>query len=416
MQAVGIIAEYNPFHSGHQWHIGKAKEISGCPFAIVVMSGNFVQRGEPAIFDKWLRAEMAVSSGADLVIELPVVFSLRSAQYFAAGGIRLLKSLGLVSHVSFGTETDDLPRLKHLAEIIDRPQTGHLLRKLLKNGTTYAAALSRALQLVQNGTPYELKSPNDILAVEYLRSLRHFAPDMIPCPVKRQYAQYHDTKIHSPFASATAVRLAILEQPQNPDANLKTVLPKSSQMLIHRAVTEGKGPVTLAGFDSILLAKLRLFSLTQLEELPDITEGLHNKIAECALHALSLDDLLHQLKSRRYPRSRLQRILMHALIGTNKQLLSDFDTTGPLYARILAFNHNGRQMLKSLSSCTAIPLVTKTTHFLNSKQRSRGPLSPLQNMLAIDTYASDIYPLAMPNRKWWFGGRDFCVSPVYLPD
>lgn len=414
MQAVGIIAEYNPFHSGHQWHIRKAKELSGCQSAIVVMSGNFVQRGEPAIFDKWLRAEMAVSCGADLVIELPAVFSLRSAQYFAAGGIRLLKSLGLVSHISFGTETDNLPKLNQLAEMIDKPQTGHLLRQQLKDGITYAAALSRTLQLMQNDASQELKAPNDILAVEYLRSIRHFASDMIPCPVKRQYAQYHDTKIHSRFASATAIRLAILEQPRNLDDNLKTVLPMASQILIKQAVAEGKGPVTLDALDPILLAKLRLLSLTELEELPDVTEGLHNKIAECALHALSLHDLLHRLKSKRYPRSRLQRILMHALIGTNKKLLSDSDISGPLYARILAFNQNGRQLLKSLSSTASVPLITKTTHFLNSKQRSSGSLSPLQTMLALDTYTGDIYPLGMPNRQCWYGGRDFYTSPVYL--
>lgn len=413
MQAVGIIAEYNPFHNGHKWHADKAREISGCSFVIAVMSGNFVQRGEPAIFDKWQRAEMAIKSGIDLVIELPVVYAVRSAQYFAAGGIRLLNSLGIVSHVCFGAEHDDLKTLSEIAQITDSRQIQQTLHDNLKTGSTYAAALGKALQQQCDISNDLITSPNNILAIEYLRAIKNLAPSLMPLPVKRQHAGYHDTGITAPFASATAIRQALLEKLQIDD-EMSTVIPPASQKVIAEALRIWRGPVNLQAFSNIVLAKIRTANIQYLEELPDVSEGLQYKISDSALNATNIDELLSMIKSKRYTRTRLQRIIIHALFGLTKSQLVTFDKCGPLYARVLAFNQKGRTILKYISQSAAIPIITKTTRFLNSKQRSGNDLTPLQTMLAYDTLASDIYVLGMPASHWSSGGWDFRHSPVYI--
>lgn len=414
MQAVGIIIEYNPFHNGHQWHLQAAKAHSGCPFVVGVMSGNFMQRGEPGIFDKWKRAEMAILGGVDLIIELPTVFAVRSAQYFATGGIRLLHALGVVSHVCFGAEHADLTTLHTIATAIKNEEIIHELHIHLKSGKTYAAALGQALKKHYQISPELIASPNNILAVEYLRAIEKFAPNLIPIPVARQQSQYNDTALTAPFASATAIRQALLQNLSLTN-EIKAAIPPTTALLIEQLLKEERGPVTAWDFSNILLAQLRTASLEKLEQLPSISEGLHYKIQECALQATHLKELYTLLKSKRYPYTRLQRILTHSLLGTTKEQLTTFDETGPLYARVLAFNDQGRLLLKQIQQQSNVPIITKTTHFLKSKERNTAKLTPLQTMLSIDTLASDIYALGMPASSWKRGGWDFRYPALYVP-
>ncbi len=414
MQAVGIIAEYNPFHNGHKWHTETAREASGCPFVIAVMSGNFVQRGEPAIFDKWQRAEMAINSGVDLVVELPVVYAVRSAQYFATGGIRLLNSLGIVNHVCFGTEHDNLQILSDIAQAAECQQIKQKLHENLKTGSTYAAALGQALQQQCDIGNDLISAPNNILAIEYLRAIMTYASGLIPLPVKRQHTSYHNTEITAPFASATAIRQALLTKMQVDD-ELEAVIPPTSKNIIAETLRTMRGPVNLNSFSNIILAKLRTANSEYLAGLPDVSEGLHHRIGDYAIKTSNIDELLNMCKSKRYTRTRLQRIIIHALLGITKSQLAKFDESGPLYARVLAFNQRGRQILKHISHNAAVPVITKTTHFLTSKQRMGKDLSPLQNMLAYDTLASDIYVLGLPTSDWSSGGWDFRCSPIYRP-
>lgn len=414
MQAVGVIVEYNPFHNGHQWHIEAAKKQSGCPFVIGVMSGNFVQRGEPAIFDKWKRAEMAICGGADLIIELPAAFAVRSAQYFAAGGIRLLNSLGVVSSICFGAENADLTLLKKIAAATREQQIMKDMHVHLKSGKTYAAALGQSLENQYQISPNTITSPNNILAVEYLRAMETFAPNLIPVPVARQQSQYNDTAITAPFASATAIRHALLNSMSITD-EIKSVLPITTLNIIQHALADQRGPVTYSNFSNIILAQLRSASLDTLEQLPNVSEGLHYKIRDCALLAANINQLFSHLKSKRYPYTRLQRIMIHSLLGTTKKQLAAFDESGPLYARVLAFNQQGRTLLKYMSQHSRIPIITKTTHFLTSKERGHHDLTPLQDMLSIDTVASDLYALGMPPSNWNAGGWDFRYPAIYIP-
>lgn len=414
MQAVGVIVEYNPFHNGHKWHLDAAKKQSGCPFVIGVMSGNFMQRGEPAIFDKWKRAEMAIRGGADLIIELPTVFAVRSAQYFATGGIRLLSSLGIVSHICFGAEYADLTVLKKIAASADDAEVIKDLHMYLQSGNTYAAALGKSLQNKYHISPDIITSPNNILAVEYLRAIEKFAPQLIPIPVTRQQSQYRDTALTMPFASATAIRHALLNSMSITD-EISSTIPITTLKIINNMLAEKRGPVTFSDLSNVILAQLRVASLEKLEQLPNVSEGLHYKLRDSALLSANINQLFSLLKSKRYPYTRLQRIIIHSLLGTTKEQLSLFDEYGPLYARILAFNQQGRLLLKHINQHSNIPIITKTTHFLSSNDRGRNDLTPLQEMLAIDTVASDIYALGMPPSNWNVGAWDFRFPPLYLP-
>jgi len=414
MQAVGVIVEYNPFHNGHKWHIDAAKKRSGCPFVIGVMSGNFVQRGEPAMFDKWKRAEMAIRGGVDLIIELPTVFAVRSAQYFAAGGIRLLHSLGIVSHVCFGAEHADLELLNKIAKAANDVNIMNQMHINLQLGNTYASALGQALEKQYNIAGNIISSSNNILAVEYLRAIKKFSPILQPIAVTRQQSKYNDTTITSSFASATAIRQAIIDHMTITD-EIKMSVPGTTSEILYDLLSQKRGPVTLSNFSSIILAQLRITSSKQLEKLPSVSEGLHYKIRDSSLLAANIEHLLALLKSKRYTYTRLQRILIHALLGTTQDQLASFDKEGPLYARILAFNQNGRLLLKKMNQTNAIPLITKTTHYLSTKQRDTDTLTPLQQMLSADTLASDIYSLGIPSSSWNMGAWDFRYPALYIP-
>lgn len=417
INAIGIIAEYNPFHNGHLHHLNEAKKVSGLPFAIAVMSGNFLQRGEPAITDKWSRAAMAVKTGVDLVIELPAVFSVRSAQYFAAGGVQLLKSLGIVSHICFGAETADIAKLQQAAQALAQNDTVDSLRQEMKTGRTYAASLAAVLSASAGVDGQLLQSPNNLLAIEYLRAITKYAPDIIPLAVQRMGAGYHDKSITASIASATAIRAHIIQNGGLPPGSpAHFAMPATCARQLNDLLASGKMPVTLESFSSIILAKLRSMGLTELAALPDVAEGLHNKISDAAFKATTAQELLMYIKSKRYTLTRLQRIMIHALIGTSRNKLLQFDHAGPLYARVLAFNHNGRKLLKEIENHAEIPVITKTAHYLTSKQQRQSALSPLQAMLAYDVAATDMYVLGFPNCAHRSGSQDFHFSPQYIAD
>lgn len=413
MNTVGLIVEYNPFHNGHQWHIERARQATGCKYVIGVMSGNFVQRGEPAVFDKWKRAEMAVKSGVDLIIELPTVFAVRSAQFFAEGAVRLLSSLGLVTHLCFGAESPDIQTLNIMADASSNEQNIAKMQLLMKDGISYAAALGSVIEKQCSIQLESIASPNNILAVEYLKAIRKFAPQLIPMPILRKHSRYHDTEINAPLASATAVRREIITK-RTITTKAEQAMPQDTAKIVGQCLNEGRGPVTFSALEKPILAQLRLLTLKQIEDLPEVSEGLHNKISDAVLKATSIEQLLTIIKSRRYPYTRLQRILIHALVGITKTDISTFDETGPLYARVLAFNACGRQILKKMTETASIPSIIKTAAHLNSKQRSIGNLTPFERMLAIDTLATDLYVLGMPNPNLSHGGWDFRCSPQYI--
>jgi len=411
MRATGIVAEYNPFHNGHGYHLAATRRLTGDAPVVAVMSGNFVQRGEPALFDKWARAEMAVRGGVDVVVELPVCFAVRSAQFFAAGAIRLLNSLGVVDRVSFGAENADPDALRRLAAASGDAAVRAELRRRLDAGETYAAALGRSLAAASGLPGAMVAAPNNILAVEYLRAIERYAPTLVPLPIARYAAGYHDSAVSGPIASATAIRAALLGGDK---AAAYAALPAAGRELAERLIGEGRGPAAWEDFTQAVLAGLRRLSLAELAALPDVGEGLEYKL-KAAGAAGSLDELWSELKSRRYSRTRLQRAVVHSLLATRREDIAAWDECGPLYARVLAFNDRGRRLLRSVARMASVPVVTKLTHFLRSRETGGAELPSLQAMLALDAAATDVYCLGLASPRWRRGGRDFRQSPVYSP-
>lgn len=407
MTAVGIIVEYNPFHNGHLFHINESRRLSRQSNVIAVMSGSFVQRGEPAIVDKWCRADMAIASGADLVLELPIVFALRSAQYFATGAIRLLAALNCVNHVCFGAEEADSAKLAQAYQLTNTSRIIELLKiKMHETGKSYASIMA---EIIQMNTGVSL-SPNNILAIEYLRALDKFAPQITPLIIQRQLTNYHDKTISGNIASATAIRNAIINKDRC--ELLAGVMSPAVLTLLQEALQKQAGPATIQSLAKPIIAVLRGCSLTELSLQAEMIEGLQNKIKRAALESTDWNSLLAKSISKRYSSAKIKRILVYSLLQIQAKQLITFDQTGPLYARVLAFNDSGRSLLKKISQSSSLPIIMKTAHYLNRATLDR-PVSPLEKMLAIDVHATDLYSLAVPDNHWLAGGQDFLRTPHY---
>ena len=410
MHVTGIIAEYNPFHNGHARMIEAVRQRLPGTAVIALMSGSFTQRGEPAILDKWQRAMAAICGGCDLVLELPFVFAVRSAQDFARGAVLLLERLGIATHLAFGIEHDDIQGLQHCAKMIDAPCLQEKIHAGLQEGHSYAEALTEALAAETGMEKATLKQPNTILALEYLRSLHLTGSSMEPVPIQRQGAGHKDTDLLGSISSASAIRK---EAQKNSPAwdELKTALPPAS----FDALWKDRNSFPQADmFHKLLLSSLYRMNLPQLREIHGINEGMEHRILSAAREALSLPALLDGIASRRYPRSRIQRVLAHLLFGFAWEQASSFDRCGPQYVRVLAFNDTGRMLLRGIRNRNRLPLITKTSRFLRSADLSRLPddLPSLQRMMRFDCLGTDMRELCRPIPIPC--GKDFLQSPLYM--
>ena len=379
MQKVaGVVAEYNPFHRGHAHQIAETRRALGEDCAVVcVMSGDFVQRGDAAVFDKFQRAEMAVRCGADLVLELPLRWSLSSAEGFARGGVHLLASTGVVTHLSFGSETGELAPLQHAADGLRDPALGELLREELKRGLSFPAARQNALERLIGEDAAVLTNPNDLLAVEYLRAIHDLDAALTPAAVRRVGAG-HDAAGESDYPSASRLRERLRAgedvsawTPHLPDAE----------------------PVFLDDLEIALLSRLRALPPEAFAALPDCAEGLENVLYKAVDSAATLDDILAAAKSKRYPMSRLRRMLLCAALGVRRS-----DGLPP-YLRVLAANERGRALLHTMRETASLPIITK-------------PAAARENAdFRLTADAHDLYVLARSDKT---PGQDWRHSPVML--
>lgn len=409
MNILGIIAEYNPFHNGHKYHLETAKKIADCAYAVCIMSGHFTQRGDTALLDKWKRAQMAVASGADLVIELPAVFAVRSAEKFAEHAILLLHRLGIITHLGFGAETNQPQLLQRAALAFDQPKVRQNIKQRLTDGKPYPQAVSEAVRQFLGTDDAFLNEPNNILAVEYMKALYKHRLPIIPVPITRRAAKHNSKTWTGSIASATAIRHAVYAA-ETPPANLLMALPLTTYKLLLSAYRNNELS-DLERLSPILLASLRRKSAEELLKVPGISEGLEYKIASCAQKATSIRELAFLLKSKRYPLTRLQRILIHCLLQTDRQALIKLDALGPLYARILAFNTPGRMLLRNIKKNASIPILTKTAPVFKTPLHS----PELRNMLSADLYATDLFRLSLGNQQLHTGAADFLTPPIYVP-
>lgn len=331
MKTVGIVAEYNPFHAGHRKQFDRIRAEFGRETAIVcAMSGNFVQRGAPAVLDKTLRAKAAVACGADLVAELPTTVSLSSAEGFAAGGVGILSKL--CDTLCFGAETGETMSLMETARALLSEDFSPLLRRELDSGKSFPAA--RAEALTQMGLSGEiLRRPNDILAVEYCKAILARNSPMVPFPIRRD-GDYHDQAPHRENPSATAVRRLMLE-----GGAWDSFVPEPA-----RAVFENAPLHSLAAGERAVLARLRTMTDAEFEALPYSGEGLWRKFMHASRREATLENILTAVKSKRYTRTRLDRMMMCAYLGITAETLS---APAP-YVRVLAFNEKGRAVLSAV--------------------------------------------------------------------
>lgn len=407
MEITGIIAEYNPFHNGHLYQINKIKE-QGDSLIIAVMSGSFTQRGEAAIFDKWQRAETAVKSGCDIVLELPFAFACRSAQDFARGGVTLLNRLGVVTQLAFGAECADLSTLQNIALQLDDKAFQEKLHAHIANGHSYAQAISAALDS-NNKIAMLIKQPNNILAIEYLRSLYLLSSDIRPLLIPRQGASYHEEEIKGTLASATAIRHALYHRENQSD--LKAVLPPASRELTSQ-ILAGQLP-KMNRLYLPLQAKLLTNNLSELQKIYGVNEGLENRILDCAKTADSWPELIQAVTTKRYPASRIARTLLYLLMDTDKNSIALFDRTGPLYARLLAASPQGKTILREIKAKSSLPLITKTSQYLTTTKRreAQTDLTPLEQMLRLDTLATELRQLTCEKKS---PRNDFQQSPIFI--
>ena len=407
MKFIGIIVEYNPFHNGHLYQINQIREIFNPDGIVVVMSGQFVQRGLPAIYDKWTRTELALEAGVDLVIELPTYYATSSAELFARGAIETLLSLGVITHFAFGSEFDSLTTLSKVAEIyhVEPPIYKQALSEALETGVPFHAARETALhKTIPELTDEELKAlhkSNAILGIEYLKACHYYKADLIPILIKRQGAEYHDTSLNTSFASATAIRTLLEKGPLSTLSHedllvLKKVIPESVyRHLYHHSPT----PITVDALYPFMRYQITQKSLDGLSTIRGVGEGLEHKIKQNVNQTMTYDTMMHALKSKRYAQTRLQRILL----ATYLSITPFAPSTTPTYIRILGANENGRKIIKRIKAKT--PKILVTTASKQAKLLANDPHWQL------DLLATDLYMLPQKNKT---GGQDLLNPPVML--
>lgn len=390
MKTVGLITEYNPFHNGHAYHIEKAKMLTGADRVIVVMSGDFVQRGAPAVMPKHLRAESALLSGASLIIELPVCFATGSAEYFAQGSISLLNRLGCIDSICFGSECGDLHLLKEIAQILANEPIEYqtALKQALKEGASFPAARQKALNIYSDKYSEILASPNNILGIEYLKALAKIHSKMEPFTIKRIGAGYHDMDIDGQFSSATAIRSDIYQladvnssSESLPLTHIQTQVPSSCHELMKKNY-QTRYPVKADDFSLLLKAKLLSETAGSLSHYLDMSPELANRILRLRNDYLSFEQFCDLLKTKELTRSRISRSFIHVLLGITNDWLTAMKAPAP-YARILGFRRDHADLLGILKRTSDIPLITSPARAVLA--------DTAYQMLELDIYASDLY-------------------------
>lgn len=393
-KVLGIVAEYNPFHNGHMYHLQKAKEKSGAEYTVCVMSGNFVQRGNTSILNKWKKAEMAILNGVDLVIELPTIYSVASAEGFALGAIKILDSLKIVDSISFGTETEDYGALNNISSVAcEEPKKyKDLLAKELKNGLSFPKARENALMLyLDDNKRYNniLNTPNNILAIEYLKALKKIKSTIQPVPIKREKVYYNDNAIVDEFASATAIRELIKNKEFS---EVRKVVPDDTYKILRAEHDVGNIVFDIDIFEKQIIYNLRRMSVEQIANLPDVNEGLEHSIKNAAAFTNNLEDFMNIVKSKRYTATRIQRILICALLGITKKDVALSKRNQP-YVRILGFNLKGKELISKISKANPkLDVITSVKKFQNQSNNKA-----YNRLLNIDIFSTDVYSMACKN-------------------
>ena len=389
---LGIIAEYNPFHNGHLYQLNSSKSITNSDYSIAVISGNFTQRGDVAIVDKWTRTQMAIENGIDLVIELPTVYAISSAENFASGAVKILDSLGIVNFLSFGSECNDISILSQVTDVlVDEPsEYKALLSHELDKGVSFPKARERALMMYLNDVrrfASVLSSPNNILGIEYLKALKRQKSLMQTITIQRKDSKYNDDTIptDSQFASATALRKLCATHHSD---ILQRFMPEASYKILNDAMENGNIVKNISDFDKLIIYTLRRMSTDEIANLPDVSEGLEFAIKSAVNQCNTVSELLSIINTKRYTQTRLQRILLYAILGITKKDMQLSKTTKP-YIRVLGFNDKGRELISEISKTNKkLTIISSVKKFMDSN-----PNKNMKQLLEKDIWATNVYTL-----------------------
>lgn len=384
MKIAGIAAEYNPFHNGHAHHIARTRDEDGggATHIVAVMSGCFTQRGEPAMLPEGDRVRMALAGGADLVIGLPLPWSLASAEGFAFGMVSALDALGCVDIISFGSESGDIAALQKAADCLSTDRFAQLLRYHLDYGISFPEARQRAVQEIAGNRTAELfSSPNNTLGIEYLKALHRLDSPIVPYTIPRFGAGHDETYPLGDTASASYIRT--LAQAGRLVA-AAPFLPAASMEILSAAAAQGHCPADVRLLERAVLAKLRRMSREELAKLPGISEGIENRLYEAVSTAGTLEELESRVKTKRYPLTRIRRLIWSAFLD----IPAGWEGRTPPYLRVLGMNGRGREIL-SAAKAAKVPLLTRVSQRSLLGKEADG-------LYALEARAVDLYALALP--------------------
>lgn len=389
MAVVGLITEYNPFHNGHLHHLIESKKKAKADYSIAIMSGHFLQRGEPAIMDKWTRAKTAVEAGVDLVIELPTLFSSASAEFFAKGSVAILDQLNIVDTLCFGSEDGKLDSIDQVAQLLTDPSElfTQNLQDHLKAGLSFPKAREKAI----NSANIDLEfKPNNILGIEYLKALKQLRSKIEPMTIQRVKADYNSLDLKDDIASATAIRNGLKE-----NKAIHSYVPKTTFDALNQQTLLYK-----ENLEDLILYQLRTLDVEDIAKIHDVSEGLEYKIKK-ASSAATYEALIERIISKRFTRTRIQRILIKILLNIKKDDLNDL----PRYARILAFNDKGKTLLRRIKKESDITLINN----LNKTNLDKD----IKKMIAFDIKATNVYNLLYSENEK-SGDSDFLKAPIQV--
>ena len=421
MNILGLVVEYNPFHNGHLYHLEKSKEITNATHTVAIMSGNFLQRGEPALFDKYTRAKAAVENGVDLVIELPTLFACQSAEIFSHGAISTLNSLNCINSICFGSEVGNIDILYTIASIlVNEPDDFKVsLKKYLKEGMLFPSARSNALfdyisknkliNISKEDLLNILNSSNNILGIEYIKSIVRLNSNIKPYTITRVKSEYNSEKINSSICSATAIRKSLKD---NSDVTLLyNVIPNKTYNIIKDSMDNKFNPMFDENYFEIL-SSIILRDFNYLNNYFDVNEGIENKIYQSIFTSSSLNDLHNSIKSKRYTLTKVKRILNNILLGITKDdvtLVKDINIVP--YIRVLAFNDKGREIIKSIKNNSEINIINKFSKVSFALDDDK-----FKTLIDYDIKASNIYNMIYykNNKQLLKGPMDYYLSPIYV--
>lgn len=406
-KVLGIIAEYNPFHNGHLYHLETSKKITGCDYTVAIISGNFTQRGSTSVVDKWSKTKMALQNDVDLIIELPTLYSISSSENFADGAIKILNSLGIIDYLSFGSETPDITVLDSIADILCNEPKDYkkLLATELDKGLSFPKARENSLldyikntnTSKNNKLDFEeykkaLSSPNNILGIEYLKALKKYNSSIKPVCISRFATDYNSSDFSGSIASATAIRELIKNKNFN---SIKTVIPENSHSILMDCINSGQIVPDLNCFEKEIIYTLRKMSIEEISNLPDVSEGLEFSIKKAVNSCNNINEFLGIVKSKRYTVTRLQRILLYALLNISKEDMQLSKQVDKPYVRVLGFNDNGKKLVSEIATKhPEIKLITSVKKFIDGNSDK-----DLQILFDKDVFATDIYSLAFENNS-----------------